>query len=288
MPFIEPMFAASMPKKLIITPDQYAMEEKYDGHRLIVEVAQNGIFAWSRNGLARALPAHLTITLSEFPVGIYDGELFVPGHRSYGVTEIVNGPNLVYTVFDLLRFKNSSMELYSYDTRREFLSTIFDEMIGDPKFPIKKAQSLHVHNMVQVQKILEKIWARDGEGLILKRRDLPYLPGKRPKDSWIKIKQLRSAVLTVVGFVQSRGQINNRGPYAMVLLRDDAGNETAVKTKNDAECRKFEQEAPVQGEFTLGDGPKHPAIGRRLRCEYQERTPDGSYRHIRWDRWENE
>ena len=30
-----------------------------------------------------------------------------------------------------------------------------------------------------------------------------------------------------------------------------------------------------------------PAIGRKLRVDYQEVTPDG-YRHPRWDRWEDE
>jgi hypothetical protein len=86
-----------------------------------------------------------------------------------------------------------------------------------------------------------------------------------------------------MGFTQSRGKIIDRGPYAAVLLRDAAGNETTVKTLNDVELDRFEQEWP-----STAGVEHHPAVGRKLRIEYQERTPDGSYRHPRWDRWEDE
>jgi ATP-dependent DNA ligase len=109
--------------------------------------------------------------------------------------------------------------------------------------------------------------------------DAVYRPGKRDK-SWIKIKKLRSAVLTVTGFQPSKGQIINRGPFATVVLKDEQGNVTTVKTRNDAEIAKLEAQAVA--------GAAHPAIGRKLRIEFQERTVDGSYRHPRWDRWENE
>ena len=125
----------------------------------------------------------------------------------------------------------------------------------------------------------QTVWDSDGEGLIIKRRQAPYTSGKRTMD-FIKLKDLRTAVLTLVGFRAGVGTIVDRGAYATVVLRDEHGVQTTVKTLNDKELARFESSAK---------GHKvHPAIGRSLRIEYHEKTPDGNYRHPRWDRWENE
>jgi hypothetical protein len=74
-------------------------------------------------------------------------------------------------------------------------------------------------------------------------------------------------------------------------LEDDRGNRTSVKTKDDFELAQFEKQA-LAGLQKVGDMvvaiPAHPAIGRKLRIEYQDWTPRGGYRHPRWDRWEAE
>lgn len=280
--FLKPMFASPLPKDFTLEPDEFSAEEKFDGHRLIVEVAngstslfvKKGITAWSRYGLERQLPTHLLEALDKMPNGIYDGELLVPGKRSYGVTELVNGPDLNYFVFDILQCEDTDLTPVTYDLRQGVLQEIFRHVSG----PVVHAPTTEVNTWEQVIALRDSVWSRDGEGLILKRRSAPYQIGKRSKD-FIKIKALRSAVLTVIGFVPSKGLINNRGDYATVMLQDDDGNITTVKTRNDAACRQFEREAVM--------GERHPAIGRRLCIEYQERTPDGNYRHPRWDRWED-
>lgn len=287
MSFISPMLAASMPKTpLDIRPGLYVAETKFDGHRLVVEVSQLDkdtpiVQAWSRHGLPRLLPAHIVKALTVFPVGIYDGELNVPGKRSYGVTELVNGPNLVYTVFDVLELFGVSTMAETQDRRRAYLEEIFSrDHISPYSAAVDLAKQYEIASRGDVDTLLRAIWDEDGEGLILKRRLARYVPGKRPKDAWIKMKDLKSAVLTVIGFQPSKGEIQNRGPYATVVLQDDAGFTTTVKTLNDKELDRFNAAA--------GTAIVHPAIGRKLRIEYQEKTPDGSYRHPRWDRWETE
>jgi ATP-dependent DNA ligase len=139
----------------------------------------------------------------------------------------------------------------------------------------------------------DEVWASDGEGLILKRCSAPYQIGKRSKD-FIKIKALRSEIMTVIGFVPSHGLINNRGLYATIVVQDSDGIVTTVKTRNDLECRLLEREGPQILEWRetryMGKPMKmiinHPAIGRKLRIEYQEKTfPDNNYRHPRFDHW---
>lgn len=293
MPFLKPMLASPMPEGFSIRPGEWAVETKFDGHRLLVEVSagvqgQAGLFtdgktvrAWSRHGLPRILPVHLMEALGQFPEGLYDGELLVPGLRSFGVTELTNSPALVFTVFDLLELLGHSLVAKPYDERRSYLAEMFNrEHIQKLSKAVQLAQSQNVETMIMVRSICQAVWDADGEGLILKRRKSPYCSGKRSKD-FIKMKQLRSAVLEVVGFAPGKGLIVDRGPYAMVLLRDAEGQETSVKTLNDKELYRFQVDAAAS---ELG----HPAIGRKLRIEYQERTTDGSYRHPRWDRWENE
>lgn len=284
MPFVKPMLARPLDDKLILRAGEFAAEEKFDGHRIVCEISgghtnlftDKKITAWSRYGLERVLPTHLLEALCSLPDGLYDGELLVPGKRSYGVTELTNTSDLVYYIFDLLQYKNEEIVHIPYDDRRLLIGEVIP--YGE-SLPIQLAASTNVNTWPEIYALRDSVWARDGEGLILKRRAAPYQIGKRSKD-FIKIKDLRSAVLTVVGFIPSKGLINDRGPYATILLRDDDGNETTVKTRNDAECRLLEKEA-VGHEI-------HPAIGRRLRIEYQERTPDKNYRHPRFDRWENQ
>jgi len=278
------MLASPMPEVFNPRPGDWVVETKYDGHRLLVHISRLKdetpvIQAWSRNGLTRELPKHLMETLALLPNGVYDGELMVPGKRSYGVTELANGGELVYTVFDILSLLGRDVAPEPYDQRRKYLEEIFHHKNLKDETAVVLAPSWPVDSMAQIRTMCQMVWDADGEGLIIKRRKAPYVPGKRSKD-FIKLKDLRSAVLTIVGFQAGKGTIVDRGDYATVVLRDEAGIETSVKTLNDYELACFERQAK--------GGKKHPAIGRKLRIEYHEKTPDGNYRHPRWDRWEKE
>src|ERR1043166_140802 len=111
MPFISPMLASPMTAlPATLSPGIYAAEEKFDGHRLIMEVTDAAthdlygegmeVKAWGRYGIPRILPPHIVTGMSRLPPGIYDGELLAPGKRSYGVTERTNSDDLVYVIFD--------------------------------------------------------------------------------------------------------------------------------------------------------------------------------------------
>jgi len=299
MPFIDPMLAQPLkPEKFTLEPGKWAVEEKYDGHRIITEIgdgasnlfATKPITAWSRYGLERTLPSHLLEALGSLSDGIFDGELLVPGKRSYGVTELTNSSDLVYFIFDVVSIHDVDTTPLNYDDRREVLRKCVENLNSSA---VKLAPSFNVDTINQINQIRDGIWARDGEGLILKRRAAPYQIGKRSKD-FLKIKAKRSAVLTVIGFVPSHGLIMNRGNYATIVIQNPEGDITTVKTRNDTECRKLEVEGPETLEWreirVLGKPIRmivnHPAVGRKLAIEYQERTPDGNYRHPRFDHWE--
>jgi ATP-dependent DNA ligase len=281
MSFIEPMLASPMPADLKIRPDQYVANEKYDGHRLVVRVGgsgvQNDLFmtgspvrAWSRDGLSRLLPRHIVDSLAQFPVCVLDGELLVPGKRSYGVTELANASELKFVAFDIIEMLNQTTCDLAYHHRRTFLETMFADRNLKDLPGISLAWSRPVQSLEEIRNCCSEVWERDGEGLILKDRHSLYYPGKRPKNVWIKIKQLRSAVLTITGY-----EYGLLGPYAKVKLVDEEGHQIAVKVRN----------TELRNRITANPDS---FLNRQLRIEYQERTPDGSYRHPRWDRLEDE
>jgi len=274
MPFIKPMLASPLPVGFVPTGGWFA-EEKFDGHRLLVEVSSERtsllhdktVRAWSRDGLDRILPTHVLDAASLLPDGLYDGELFVPGKRSYGVTALANAGALRFVMFDVLRVLGQDCTAMPYVQRREAMDLAVRHTQGVPGVVL--SESFPVASIEDVTRLAESVWSRDGEGLILKLATSTYAPGKRSK-AWVKVKSVRSATLTVTGFF--RGKL---GECSVTALRDEDGNETTVKTK-DTKTRELIAANP--SEF----------LGRRLLIEYQERTPDRGYRHGMWDRWEDE
>lgn len=299
------MLASPMSKADIKNWNDWALEEKFDGHRLIVQVGRGSkreVTAWTRprkhagdvSGKSmseKVLPPHLLEALARLPVGIYDGEL-LGGDTSTDVTRTDLAHTLRFVVFDVLRFgeANHNVMTDSYDLRRVILERIFADLEGWSKTSVILAQSIRVTCEADVTKLVTKIWEEGGEGAILKRRSSTYQPGKRSRDC-VKVKKCLTAVLTVVGFEPTRGKVLNRGKFATVILEDANGERTSVKTVNDAEIEAFNAQWDQRSSITTHqDDPStaHPAIGRRLRIEYQDWTPKGGYRHPRWDRWEDE
>lgn len=303
---IKPMLAVPQRKGKIDNWNDWAIEEKYDGHRLIVEVKRtpmshthaSKVTAWTRprkhaadpsgkTMATRALPSHLVDALGLLPAGTYDGELLagIEDGTSTDVTRTDLAHTLRFVVFDVL--EQGGVELMSspYDGRRKTLETLFR---GHNMGPVFLADTCAVCCEDDVTKFVAGVWARGGEGAILKRRSARYQPGKRSPD-FVKIKRGETAVLTVVGFEATRGEVMNRGAFASVLLRDEDGNETSCKTLNDEELAAFNAQAErIEG--TLDHVLRtHPSLGRKLRISFPMRTRTGGYQGpVIWDRWEDE
>lgn len=255
--FVKPMLAHTYKRKF--PSGDWIAEEKLDGHRMIVERFDGNVIAWSRNAIARDLPDHVRRNLLKLPTGVYDGELWAPGIHAWGVTDLDQQEKLRLTLFDVLEFDGYSTLLRHFDERREILERIWTDVTD--KFAVFDERD--------VDAIASTVWEHGGEGLVLKNRQSVYEPGRRTKN-WLKVKMTKSSSLTVTGF-----RSGLLGPCSIVELRDDEGFETTVKCLNNEELDRVHADP-------------EKLIGRRLVIEYQERTPDGCYRHPRWDRWENE
>lgn len=273
--FVPVMNCKKLPPDFEPEPGEWAVEEKFDGIRIETVMYNGRVDSWSRAEKWHPLPNHIQAQLRKLPNVILDGEVYAPGKRSYGTTEKANDKDCIYVVFDLLATPDStSCQLDSYDDRHSALENcIRSYKLSDA---VQVASSCPINSRKEMLALQKSIWARDGEGIILKRRKSIYLPGARTKD-WLKSKKLQTKVMRLTGFEAGTSEIVNRGPFAKVCLEDTEGYTCTVKTLNDEELENFAKRNR--------SGKTHPDIGRWLWIEFHERTPKGKYREPRWDRW---
>jgi len=266
--FIKPMFAATMSEKFNIDSGDWVVEEKYNGHRLIIQINGGQVTAWSRKGIERELDKETLRELSMFPDCTLDSEQYVPnGGRSFDVKrKDKKKGKTVLAVFDILRLLDHSTCSEKYTARRRYLREMFKKLGGNR---VVLAKMWKVESLKEAKAICAEIWKRDGEGIILKRKDGIYRPGDR-KGEFVKMKQLLSDVLKITGF-----KTGKLGKCSIILLKHKDGNETKVKVRNMALLGRL-QRTP------------NKYVGQEVRIEFQERTPDGGFFHPRWDRFEKE
>lgn len=259
--FIEPMLARALPDGQTIddyASDDYILEEKYDGHRLIVRLSAGEVFAFSRAAKTRVLPPHLREALRLVAPGTYDGELYIPGHTSTDVTRVDRQHQLRLVLFDILNVDGAhgagrnTIDIPGHERRlllEEAVSLIdhTDVVFAAPRCAVSDAG-------------LQEIWDRGGEGAIIKRVNARYRPGKRVPE-WIKFKKQQAATVRITGF-----KAGKYGPHSVICGTDSEGIEVQVKSRNDEWRHMFAVNPSAY-------------IGRLLVISYQVRTRDGRYRH---------
>jgi hypothetical protein len=281
--YVNPMLAIALTDERGIedfNDDEWTMEEKYDGHRVVVHVDPEGnVFAWSRPkegkvGNKRVLAPHLVKELSRFPDVTLDGELDTTG-KSYGVTRLDKAHLQRYIVFDILKWGEITSEQVCALTqaeRRVALVRVFIAMAAKrKKEKIKDKQSVLLAPSLPLSKEgLQAIWDNGGEGVILKRSAAKYRPGARSAD-WVKIKKVIPVGSVITGY-----EAGENGPYSKVKVLSDEGVKTTAKTKN----------SQIRREMAA-----HPDkfIGMRLIIGHYGKTPAGKYRGpIIWDHFAGE
>ena len=262
--FIQPMLASKPKEGLGVdsySKNDWVMEEKFDGHRLIINVQNHEVTAWSRLGNLRVLPRHLIKKLKELPNVTVDGEAYVEGGTSTDVKADEFQNDLRIVLFDLLKVDAHTAMFEPMENRRALLTAAAQGVAGGA---ITIAEQFDPSEAA-----LHELWSRGKEGAILKRRNALYEAGRRAK-SWIKLKKEEPCITRVVGF-----EAGSLGPHAVLVLHaEEDGTKVTVKTLDNA---------------TRAEIAKNPKsfIGRRLLISYQVRTKT-SFRHPMFDRWMEE
>lgn len=194
----------------------YAADEKYDGSRYL---SVGGRFFSRRVSVKDGLPVekttnvpHLNRILKNYPLLILDGEVYVEKGNSSDVVSIM-GANpekaierqeergyVSYVIYDILRDVDGNwLTDQPWIDRRGILEEQM-ELILEDNASASTHLSLSNYTITDKKGFYEKIVQRGGEGVMLKKIDGLYKPGKKPRWNWIKAKQEITADVVISGF----------------------------------------------------------------------------------------
>ncbi len=287
---LEPMLAThgSVDKLSSIV---WAFEGKWDGYRLLVDADHGELRLRSRSGrdVTREYPQleALAADLAEHHV-ILDGEVVAldeTGVPSFGeMQNRARSTRIEFWAFDILQLDGRSLLRAKYSDRRRLLETLAqggglivpEQLTGDGPAALEYA---HEHR-----------W----EGVVAKKRDSTYQPGRRSR-SWIKDKLWRTQEVVIGGWRAGEGgRTSGIGALLIGVPGADglqfAGRVGTGFTDMDL-ARLRETLAPLhtdQSPFTAGlSGPDargvtfvEPTLVGEVR--YSERTSDGRLRQPSW------
>ncbi len=270
---------------------QWAFEGKWDGYRLLIEADHGAIRIRSRRGreVTGEYPelGSLAEDLAEHHV-ILDGEAVVLD--SSGVPnfhEMQNrgrGSRVEFWAFDVLYLDGRSLLRASYRDRRKVLEMLGagSDLIVPELLPGDGAQAL------------EHSGKRGWEGVIAKRRDSTYQPGRR-SSSWIKDKHWNTQEVVIGGWKAGEGG-RSSGIGSLLMGIPTAGGlqfagrvGTGFTERDLANLKKTL--APLHTDESPFDPPLPRAEARGVtyvepvlvgEVRYSEWTPDSRLRQSSW------
>jgi len=291
---IAPMLAKT--GKLPDDDERWAYEIKWDGVRAIAYSDPGRIRFESRNhndisaaypelkALNRSLSSHRAILDGE--IVSFDAE----GRPSFGrlqsrmhvrsesqARRLAKEAPVVYVAFDLLWLDGHSLMALPYTERRARLKALGlegphwqtpDHVVGDGVA------------------VLEASQASGLEGIMAKRLDSPYEPGKR-SPCWVKIKNVRREDVVVGGWLPGEGRRRDRIGALLVGVEEDgalryAGRVGTGFTDSELDHLRGELTEREGSPFTKGSPPRGAVFvepNRVAEVEFSEWTGDGMMRH---------
>ena len=253
-------------EKLMADP-MYTAEIKYDGSRYLCD---HGNFI-SRFGKDKTANVPHLSSLKGFN-GVLDGEVYYPWGDSNETTRIMGShPEravelqqengwIRYVVFDILEVDGRDTTGLPQWRRREILEKSYPSI-----------WSHYVDISIRSddkQKLLEYTHRENLEGIMLKNREAPYYPGKRPENVWYKVKKHMTDDVVIMGFTEGAGKYH--GLIGSIIFGKYVGD----KLEEFGRCSGVSDE--IRQSMT-----DHPEvyIGMVMEISAMEGTAKGKYRH---------
>ena len=195
--------------------DRWLHEIKYDGYRIGCVIDKKGARLISRNGkdwthvfpsiadAAQKLKTRDAIIDGEVAMVMPDGRTSFAALQQAAAGTASHTP-LVYFVFDLLRLDGERLDRLPLEERKAQLRALVEP--APPKPKAKAGRIRYAEHIVGEGETLFEHATKIGlEGIISKRRDLPYEPGR--SDSWRKSKVIQRGVFVIGGMTDPEGRV---------------------------------------------------------------------------------
>jgi len=222
---------------------QWHFEDKYDGIRAQAHVCGGNVRIFSRrlNDVTASYPEVVSALATISGDAILDGEIVAMRdgrvlpfrllqarlRRKSPDEALLRDVPISYVVFDVLALGNELLIDEPLATRRERLADLFPPNAHLMYAPFESAGELAA---ADVNASFEAARARGNEGLMLKRADAPYAPGRRGK-LWLKLKRELSTLDAVVVAVEwgNGKRAGVLSDYTFAVRGDDGRLETIGK-----------------------------------------------------------
>ncbi|GAK92790.1 ATP-dependent DNA ligase [Nonlabens ulvanivorans] len=186
---------------------QWSAEHKWDGIRSQTIIRSGEIFVWSRGEeLVTDKYPEFQKFLDVIPDGtVIDGEILPYkdrqilsfndlqtriGRKTVGKKLLEDVP-VVIVAYDLLEWQGNDIRELPFQERRALLDKLVLDsnekanlIESDSMFPLLISETMSFTNWEDVAKERERSADRRSEGLMLKRKDSPYLVGRKKGDWW--------------------------------------------------------------------------------------------------------
>jgi bifunctional non-homologous end joining protein LigD len=293
-----PMLATLAPE--VPTGSGWVFEVKWDGYRALAYVREGEARLESRraNDLTGrfASVAKAIEKAVKTPDCVLDGEVCAldeQGRSSFSAMQQGTGP-LVYYVFDLLELEGEPLLDRPLSERREELERLLDRRNRTVRLSEAFDDGPALMEAAREQKL---------EGVIAKRIDSRYQPGRRTRD-WLKVKTHGRQEFIIAGYTKGQGRRSGRlGSLILAVNRggelDYAGNCGTGFTDKEIDKLMRLLKPLERSSSPFGVVPKMPKIRKgdvvwvepKLVCEveFAEWTHDGrlrapSYQGLREDK----
>ena len=207
---LAPMLAES--GDLLRTEPQWRYEPKLDGYRVIAHLEHGKVRLTSRRGLelSQSFPEIVAeLQAQAVEQMILDAEIVALGadgrpafnalqnraqlKNSAEIARAQQSMPVVLVCFDLLHFAGINLRAAPYEDRRRYLAQCL----------LPSAHLQLVHAETDAERLYEAALASGFEGVIAKRIDSPYQPGRR-SPAWRKYKATRTIELVVGGYTAGK------------------------------------------------------------------------------------
>lgn len=286
IPRLSPMLAS--PGEAPFSDDSWSFEIKWDGYRCLAYLSEDGCYLDSRNRkpllpkFPKLTEMHLGLSA---PRVLLDGEIVAFRDGKVDFSYLRTEPNhVVFVAFDLLYLDERLLVDEPLSQRQALLEGVYSW-----SKTVSRSQTVAGQGEV----LYEWVRERGMEGMVGKRNDSVYVPGKRSRD-WIKVRNVQEGRFWVVGYMPGAG----RKVGSLVVAGETDGRLSIVGRVSSGLNRRYEkwfQEKlePIDAS-AVEDGGNGRGAGsgsdqmKKIRwvkpfygvqVHYTEMTPDGRLRH---------